>query len=74
MSRARIVEYFLQLTIKPKFQERHKQIAFAEDLLLLIRGKLVGELENITNTELKKFQRGQEKIKSVLTTKSRKQC
>ena len=52
-----------------KFKSGTKIVAFADDLLLLIRGKSANELESIANRELKKFQRGQEKIKSVLTTK-----
>jgi hypothetical protein len=34
-----------------------KIIAYADDLLLLIRGKSVSEVENITNIELKRVSR-----------------
>jgi hypothetical protein len=36
------------------FTSGTKIVAFADDLLLLIRGKSVSEVENIANTELKK--------------------
>jgi hypothetical protein len=36
------------------FTSGTKIVAFADDLLLLIRGKLVSEVENIANTEPKK--------------------
>ena len=65
---------FYNSLLNLKFKSGTKIIAFADDLLLLIRGKSVRELENIANTELKKNQRGQDKIRSVSTTKSRKQC
>jgi hypothetical protein len=37
------------------FTSGTKIVAFADDLLLLTRGKSVSEVENIANTELKKF-------------------
>jgi hypothetical protein len=49
-----------------------KIIAFADDLLILIRGKSVSEVENIANMELKKSQVGQKKTRSVSTNKSQK--
>jgi len=36
------------------FASGTKIVAFADDLLLLTRGKSVSEVENIANTELKK--------------------
>jgi hypothetical protein len=36
------------------FKSGTKIVAFADDLLLLTRGKLVSEVENIANIELKK--------------------
>jgi hypothetical protein len=52
------------------FTSGTKIIAFADDLLLLTRGKSVSEVENIANTELKKSQCGQKITRSVSTTKS----
>jgi len=37
------------------FTSGTKIVAFADDLLLLTRGKSVSEVENVANTELKKF-------------------
>jgi len=54
LSRTWHVEHLLQLAIKSKVHERYKIVAFADDLLLLTRGKSVSEVENIANTELKK--------------------
>jgi hypothetical protein len=54
------------------FMSGTKIIAFADDLLLLIRGKSVSEVENIANIEIKKAQGGQKKTRSVTTTKSQK--
>jgi hypothetical protein len=45
---------FYNSLLNIKFKSGTKIIAFA-DLLLLIRGKSVRELENIANTELKKI-------------------
>jgi len=46
---------FYNSLLNLKFKSGTKIIAFADDLLLLIRGKSVRELENIANTELKKI-------------------
>ena len=58
------------------FKNSAKIIAFADDLLLVIRGKSARELKYISNTELKKFQRAREnevrfndkKLKTMLMT------
>jgi len=65
---------FYNSLLNLEFKSSTKIIAFADDLLLLTRGKSVRELENIANIELKKSQSGQEKIRSALKTKNRKQC
>jgi hypothetical protein len=65
---------FYNSLLNLKFTSGTKITAFTDDLILLTRGKSVSELENLANTELKKSQRGQEIIRSVSTTKSRKQC
>jgi len=52
------------------FTSDTKIIAFADNLLILIRGKSVSEVENTANIELKKSQSGQKTITSDLTTKS----
>jgi NifU-like protein involved in Fe-S cluster formation len=64
------VEHLLKLAFKFNVYEWYKVIAFADDLLLLIRGKSVSEVENIANIELKKSQGGQKKTRSVSTAKS----
>jgi hypothetical protein len=45
---------FYNSLLNLKFTSGTKIVAFAEDLLLLIRGTSVSEVENIANTELKK--------------------
>jgi len=65
---------FYNSLLNLEFKSNTTIIAFADDLLLLTRGKSVRELENLANIELKKSQRGQEKISSALTTKNRKKC
>ena len=63
---------FYNSLLNLKFTSGTKVIAFADDILLT-RGKSVSELKNTANTEMKKkSQRGQEIIRSVSTTKSRK--
>ena len=49
------VELFYNSLLNLKFTGSTKTIAFAEDLLLLIRGETVSEIENIANLELAKI-------------------
>jgi len=65
---------FYNSLLNLEFKSSTKIIVFADDLLLLTRGKSVTKLENITNIELKKSQVGQEKLSSALTTKNRIEC
>ena len=60
---------FYNSLLNLEFKSSTKIIAFADDHLLLTRGMSVSYLENIANIKLKLFQRWQEKIKTVLTTK-----
>ena len=62
------MEHLLQLAINLTFTNGTKILAFADDLLLLTRGKLVSEVENIANTELKKDSVWAKDNKSVSTT------
>jgi len=50
---------FYNSLLNLEFKSSTKIIAFADDLLLLTKGKSVGELKNTANIELKKSQRGQ---------------
>jgi hypothetical protein len=54
------------------FTRGTKIIAFADDLIMLTRGKSVSEVENTVIIELKISQIGQTKIRSDLITKSQK--
>jgi HD superfamily phosphohydrolase YqeK len=45
---------FYNLLLNLTFTSGTKIVAFADDILLLTRGKSVNEVENIANTELKK--------------------
>jgi hypothetical protein len=54
------------------FTSGTKIIAFADDFIVLTRGKSVREVENTANIELEKSQSGQKTIRSDLTTKSQK--
>jgi len=60
---------FYNLLLNLTFTSGTNIVAFADDLLLLTRGKSVSEVENTANTELKKSQCGQKKTRSVSMTK-----
>ena len=46
---------FYNTLLKINFTHRIKTIAFADDVILAIRGKTVSEAENIANTKLTKI-------------------
>ena len=46
---------FYNTLLKINFTHRTKTIAFADDVILAIRGKTVSEAENIANIELTKI-------------------
>jgi hypothetical protein len=52
------VEHFYNWLLNLTFTSGTKIVAFADDLSLLIREKLVNEVENKANTKLNKSQRG----------------
>jgi len=57
-----------------EFKSSTKIIAFADDLLLLKRGKSVREFENIANKKLKKISIRAREIKIRFNDKNRKIC
>ena len=58
MPRPGMWNIFYNSLLNLKFTSGTKIIAFADDLLLLTRGKSMSELENIANTELKNLNVG----------------
>jgi hypothetical protein len=56
------------------FMSVTKIIAFADDLLLLIRGKSVSKVENIANIELKKVTRWAKENKVRFNDQNQKEC
>ena len=53
--RSRILEHSVQFFAKPQIYETKKSVAFADDLILVMRGERVREVENFSNLEMSKI-------------------
>ena len=53
--RSGVLEHSVQFLLNLKFTRRKKAVAFADDLILVIRGETVSEAENFSNLEMSKI-------------------
>jgi len=65
---------FYNSLLNLRFAGSTKTIAFADDLLLLITGETVSEIENIANLELTKISKWARETRLDSTKRSRKLC
>jgi hypothetical protein len=55
MLRPSILEYTIQPTINLKYTNHSKVVAFADDLIIMMKAESIGGAENIDNVELNKI-------------------